>query len=123
MNILLIEDNYEASEPLKLILESFSHKVKVMPDGEEALDLLKVDEDIQLIILDHFLPGMSGLAFLSKLRSSSSKNLPVILATGAEDIKLEKLEEYKPVTFLKKPFDPEYLIRIISSISLGESHE
>lgn len=127
MKVLLVEDNQDAAEPLKMILEMNDHQVTIMPDGKEALELVKID-GAEAIILDHFLPNMCGYTFLSELRNSLNRTtIPVIVATGA-DLDVEKLYEYQPVVLLTKPFDPEHLLGLLDAFSAkspntGEVHE
>ncbi len=58
--ILIADDTTVCRSILSLLLSHQGHKVKVAEDGQQALDNLKSSE-FDLIILDHNMPGFSGL--------------------------------------------------------------
>jgi DNA-binding response OmpR family regulator len=88
--VLLVEDDAEFANILKLRIESAGHKVVVSNNGEEALQLTHTRIP-DLIILDVFLPDMDGLTVLKRVkapvdietgRTSRVKDIPVIVITG-----------------------------------------
>ncbi|HIY72984.1 MAG TPA: response regulator transcription factor [Candidatus Intestinimonas merdavium] len=76
--ILLIEDDPDIREGVRLLLESEGYFVDEAADGETGLAL--VGEDTDLVILDIMMPGMSGLKVCQELRRSS--NVPVLFLTA-----------------------------------------
>ncbi|MEM7354046.1 MAG: protein kinase [Acidobacteriota bacterium] len=86
--ILLVDDNEFVLRPLSRYLQEEGYAVIEARDGGEALDRLSAEVD--LVILDVMMPGISGLDVLQTLRKSySDKQLPVIMATasgGSEQI-------------------------------------
>lgn len=97
VEILLIEDN---PADIELTLDALrkknlANKVKVLRDGEEALDYLFNEIEFSdkaacpcLIMLDLKLPKISGLEVLEKIRSDERTRLiPVVVLTSSEEEK------------------------------------
>lgn len=86
LHILLVEDNADHIGQIRNALERNSWKVDVITDGQEALQLLlKVPDYIQLVLLDHHLPGISGLEILEKLVEEKI-SLPIVFLTSGSDV-------------------------------------
>ncbi len=85
--ILLVEDNKQYAEVIKLHLEGAGHKVHIAYDGETALKSVKeVGPDI--IFLDVMLPGMDGIAVCAQLKGNPDlKAIPVVMLTGRTEMK------------------------------------
>ena len=85
--IMIVDDSSFARTLLKNSLRDLGYaKVLIAIDGEAGQGLLQEEEQlhdpVRLIILDVFMPGMSGVEFLRWLRSRPEfANLPVIMAT------------------------------------------
>lgn len=77
-NILIIEDDKDIREGIKIILESEGYTVAEASNGADGLAL--VDNSTDLIILDIMMPGMNGIRTCEKIRSIS--NAPVLFLTA-----------------------------------------
>jgi signal transduction histidine kinase len=81
--ILLIEDSPTQRARTKLLLESAGYLVEVAPDGESALAALR--DDIDLVVSDVLMPGMTGYDVASAIKSTQGHaHTPVILLTTLE---------------------------------------
>ena len=93
--ILVIEDDPDVRESLKLVLKDEGHHAVTAPDGIAALELVAqgtVRPD--LILADYNLPnGMNGLQVTAKLREKLHHQIPVIILTG--DISTGDLARYR----------------------------
>ena len=78
--ILLVDDNLEYLEATRLLLSREGHNVTTAPGGAEALAILE-KKSFDLILLDYFMPGMTGEEFVSELRKKN-KIIQIILQTG-----------------------------------------
>jgi CheY-like chemotaxis protein len=58
--ILVVEDNADTSALLRDLLEAEGYDVASVATGEAAFEVLAVTPDIDLVVLDLMLPGMSG---------------------------------------------------------------
>lgn len=80
--VLIVEDNVDAAATLAILLELKGHGVLTAHRASDALQLLKTEE-VDVILCDIGLPGMSGYEFVRKLRADPKlSNLPVIATTG-----------------------------------------
>ena len=81
-HILYIEDNLDSQRLVSRILEESSYTVKVVPDGETALDYL-VSHKPDLILLDIGLPNMDGKFFTRIVKQREELNqIPVVAITA-----------------------------------------
>jgi len=110
--IFVIDDDESITRALKDLLESAGFRAETFGSAE---DFLSSDRSAgpDLLILDVFMPGMTGLALQKQLASSGSK-LPTILITAHEDTRMRQaaLEE-GAVAFLQKPFEDQTLLDAI----------
>lgn len=109
--ILVVDDEPDILELMKLILEKDKYKVVTATDGDEAI--MKADSEVpDLIFLDVAMPGKSGFEVCRILKTQPKTSLtPVILcsALGREvDKKLGKT--VKADSYIIKPFTPETLV-------------
>ncbi len=111
--ILIVDDNEFVLRPLSRYLTEEGYRVLEARTGDEALS--KVEEHVDLVILDVMMPGLSGIEVLEKLRQSySDDELPVIMATatsGSEQI--VQAFELGANDYITKPLDfPVVLARL-----------
>lgn len=102
--ILIVEDVPEIRESLKDVLEVSGYKVSTAANGQEAIDMLKNDQNMCLILLDLMMPVMNGWEFLKERKESSSLSMiPVVVTTAAADTALRGVEAEaimkKPIAF------------------------
>jgi PAS domain S-box-containing protein len=82
---LVIEDNDQAADLVRLLLEAEGFTVVRAASAEEAL-VLAPQHTLSLITLDIQLPGMNGWEFLAQVRESSSLAcVPVVIISGVAD--------------------------------------
>ena len=84
--ILVIEDEKDLAEVLKVKLEDAGFATHVAFDGESGLKIA-VAEHPDLILLDIVLPGMNGVEMLKQLRKDEwGKNALVMILTNSDDV-------------------------------------
>lgn len=115
MKILLIEDDVDIADFVKMELEHEGYAVQTAFDGRTGLDIA-LAADFGLILLDIMLPGLNGLEVLRRLRLC--KQTPVILLT-ARDTVMDKVAglDTGANDYVTKPFHIEELfarIRVLA---------
>jgi two-component system CheB/CheR fusion protein len=120
-SILILEDNTDLRDALKLLLDSHGFRALGARDGAQALEIAGarvIGPD--LIIADYNLPGPNGLDAIARLEEVLARKIPSILLTG--DISAATLLEIqqKDRVHLHKPVDSKTLIRHIKGM-LGPS--
>jgi diguanylate cyclase (GGDEF)-like protein len=78
--ILLVDDNADYLEATRILLENEGHDVLGAASGPQALELLR-REPVDLVLLDYFMPGMTGEEVVAELRTFNPF-IQVILQTG-----------------------------------------
>ena len=78
--ILIVEDEESLADPLAFLLRKEGFEPIIALDGPSALEKF-ADNDIDIVLLDLMLPGMSGTDVCKQLRAESS--VPVIMVTPA----------------------------------------
>lgn len=108
--ILLVDDDRELTALLKQLLELDGFSVELAYDGVEAL--AKLDDTIDLILLDIMMPNKNGLDALREIRQNYTLPIIMLTAKGGELDRVLGLE-LGADDYLAKPFnDRELLARI-----------
>src|SRR5204863_4849866 len=81
--ILLVDDDFEIIESMRMLLESQGHTVLVARDGNQGLAMAE-RENPDLMILDMMMPKRSGFLVLEKLRRSRPEPMRIIMITANE---------------------------------------
>lgn len=112
--ILIVEDDKNLSELIKLELEYEGFEISRAFDGDEALVQFNA-QNPDLILLDVMLPKMNGYEIIRKIRQSS--DVPVIFVT-AKDETFDKVNGLNSGAddYISKPFKIEELIARINAI-------
>lgn len=112
--ILVVDDDPDIRNVLKLLLKD-SYCVHEAADGAAAVEYIRRNNDIDLIILDVMMPGMDGITACSKLREYS--NAPVLFLT-AKSAEEDRIAAYGSGgdDFLSKPFSHGELLAKVSSL-------
>jgi CheY-like chemotaxis protein len=97
------------------ILEQKGMKVFVTKNGQEALDCLKDNHDIDLAIMDMMMPVMDGYTAIKEIRKQKSfTNLPIIALT-AKAMKGDRAKciEAGASDYISKPFEKDRLFSLL----------
>lgn len=84
-SVLLVDDDSMVAEGTAAMLSHLGHRVLVASSGALALELVRSEPQLDLVITDHAMPGMTGVELAERIRQARP-GLPVILATGYADL-------------------------------------
>jgi len=114
MRILIVDDEEVLRDVLETLLRREGFDVLLAASGEEALSILDGEEEVDLVILDIMLPGISGIDTLRSIRVSSPE-LPVIVITAYSSIDgaIEAMK-HGAYHYIPKPFKNEEVILTVN---------
>jgi len=112
--ILIIDDEASIRSSLKGILEDEGFLVKTVETGEEGLELLK-SQNVDLVLLDIWLPGMSGIDALKKIKTME-ENPQVVMISGHGTIETAVIAtKLGAHDFLEKPLSLEKVVLTVGN--------
>lgn len=108
--ILWADDEMELLKPHILFLNNKGYDVITAVSGDEALDIVKDNKNINAVLLDENMPGISGLETLTKIKQLRA-DLPVIMITKSEEEHImDDAIGGKIADYLIKPVNPNQII-------------
>ncbi|MCK4708099.1 MAG: response regulator transcription factor [Gammaproteobacteria bacterium] len=114
--IILIEDNKDISQLVKLHLNDIGLSVDVFMDGTEGWKSLQQNQ-YDLVILDIMLPGMDGLEILKNIRHNSKSYTPILMLTSRSSEMDRVLGlELGADDYLTKPFSLMELVARVKAL-------
>jgi DNA-binding NtrC family response regulator len=110
--ILVIDDEPILRESLEVALKTSGYEVLTARTGEEGLEFLRT-ENPDLILLDHWLPGINGDEVLRRIRVEDPE-IPVIVMTAQGSIEMAvNSMKMGAFDFLVKPFELDHVEALI----------
>ncbi len=115
MKILVVDDDATQRELLKGFLDRQGYETLTAQDGSEALKLFE-REPVQLVLLDHRMPGLKGDVVLEKMKAMNpAARVIMITAFGDVDMAVTALK-LGASEFLEKPVDLSVLLKTIQQM-------
>src|SRR5687768_2585049 len=114
-HILVVEDERHLAVGIKFNLEAEGYRVTTVADGPSALRKIE-DDEIDLVILDIMLPGMSGYAVCEKLREQGD-DIPILILS-ARTLSEDRTRGFDVGAnqYLSKPFDLDELLSRVRNL-------
>lgn len=82
---LLVDDSRAVRLACRRITDELGYDALEAENGQEALDLMKLHEDVDFVLLDWNMPVMDGLTFLQHLRLQDRSKQPVVIMCTTEN--------------------------------------
>lgn len=117
-HVLVVEDEAHLARLLGELLAPLAVRVTCVRDGAGALEHIRADPTLRLVLLDVMLPGMDGLDVLRAAREErDGGDLPVIVLTGRGEADLrDRALELGATDLFTKPFSPRALVGRVREI-------
>ncbi len=84
MNILTVDDDISISNLLKFILESENHNVTTTNNGNEAIEILRDTNDIDLVITDVIMPDKEGIETIREIKKHFDGIKIIVISGGGK---------------------------------------
>lgn len=116
--ILVVEDTPTVSQLYKHFLRNAGYRVLLEPDGYAAQVLVQSGVEIDLVLTDYHMPGMSGAEFVEWLLDFGLQ-VPIVLVSGSEE-DIERLANILPSVICRmKPFTAAEMIDLVRGVLTG----
>src|ERR1043165_1360904 len=115
-HILVVEDERHLAMGIKFNLEDEGYRVTAVGNGPAALEALENEAEVDLIVLDLMLPGMSGYAVCEELRQRGS-DVPILILS-ARTLTEDRIRGFDVGAnqYLTKPFDLDELLSRVKNL-------
>lgn len=115
-HILIVDDEPNMCEALRILLENDGYAVASAPDGNEAVERIRGGEVVDLVISDLKMPGLDGIGVLDVLKEEGY-DIPLILITayGTIEAAVEAMKKGAD-DFITKPFNKDAIRRVIARV-------
>ncbi len=117
--ILVVDDEEDVRETIKLQLEAENYNVIEAENGEEAIKVLKSGDNLTncgLILCDIRMPKVNGIEYIDFLKEQAP-GIPVVVITGYPDTEMAVGLLKKGVNdYLVKPVESEKLMKIVNKL-------
>jgi CheY-like chemotaxis protein len=122
--ILIVDDEPDAVDFAKEVLESEGHTVVTASDGTKGLAAMRREKP-DLVVLDVQMPDMDGFEVFQEMKKDEAqKAMPVVMLTGIKEkvgigFSADEMKDYmgaRPSDYIEKPIDPAKLKEAVNKI-------
>lgn len=108
--VLIVDDEPNILNSLKRVLGADDREIFCADDAEKGFELLKKEGDIEVIICDNRLPGMSGIDFLTKIKPMYPDTIRILI-TGYPDLStaMDAINKAHIWRYMLKPLEVDEL--------------
>ena len=116
--VLIIEDSHILFEMYKSVFSIYpSCRLFLASNGLDAMDQLTLQENIDLIISEIYMPKMDGLNFLKTMYQKGYSHIPVIVSSfESNDHIFQKAIDMGARAYIKKPWHPQQILDLIGRL-------
>ena len=115
-NVIYVDDDKEACESLKQILQYYFKNVFITFNGIEALEVFQTI-DCHFLIVDYDMPLMDGYEFLSKIREIDENVSAIIMSSYDDKVKLKNAITLNLIDYIVKPYEFEELHNVLEKFT------
>jgi two-component system, sensor histidine kinase len=117
-SILIVEDNADARDALRMLLELDGHVIQAAAEGMEALEIAR-GKDPDVALIDIGLPGIDGYEVARRLRARDARRPVMIALTGyGQPEDRRRATEAGFNALLVKPVDPSALTDLLATLEI-----
>jgi DNA-binding response OmpR family regulator len=115
--ILIIDDEKDFCQMVKMKLEAHQFDVDIALTGEEGLELVRSARP-DLVLLDVIMPAPDGYQVLQRLKSDpEAKNIPVVMLTARTEVAdIDRAIQDGAFDYVIKPLDAQILLRKVQKV-------
>ena len=112
--VLIVDDNKLNLKVTNRLLTAYELDITLLESGEECIDLVKEQNNFDLILMDQMMPGLDGTTTMNKLKEMENFNTPIVVLTAdAMEGQKEKYLSSGFNDYISKPIDKVELSRVL----------
>ena len=114
--VLVVDDSKLMHKMYEVMLRQYALVYAL--DGRQALERLRVHDDVNLVLLDLNMPNMSGLEFLSEMKADVQMPQPkvVVISVAGREEEVALALQAGADAYIKKPFHTEEILDVIARL-------
>ncbi len=121
VNVLIVDDSVTIRLMIKKVLMiSLGDELGDVYEASDGISALSriADNDISVMMVDLNMPRMNGMQLISRLKSNPKySDIPiVVISTEGSEERIRELEELGIAGYIRKPFRPEQIRKVLSNI-------
>ena len=123
IQVLVVDDSALMRSHTARLLASHRYQVLQAGDGAQALEVLRAEPGIRLVVTDFHMPGMDGVELVKEIRKLRSREQVAVIGVSSSSQHLMSAQFIKSGAndFLTKPFlDEEFFCRVTHSVEMLE---
>ena len=115
--LLFIDDDPAIVESMSIVMEMAGFRIHTAGTGNEALDAITKGLRPDIVVSDYWLPGMTGIEVIRRIRQNAGSAIPAVLMTG--DTSTQKIEatDLNDCRVVHKPLILDGLIALIEELT------
>jgi DNA-binding response OmpR family regulator len=113
--ILVVDDDRATRHLTRSVLAKAGYKVRVAPDGAQALARLRTDR-FDLMLLDVWMPRMDGLQLLARLKGRKRTPRIIVLTSDDTPVTLLRAIRERAFQYVHKPVEPQALRTLVRDV-------
>ena len=112
--VLIVDDNKLNLKVTSRLLTSYELDITLVESGEECIEIVREQNNFDLILMDQMMPGLDGTSTMNKLKEIENFDTPIVVLTA--DAMEGQKEKYLSIGFndyISKPIDKSELSRVL----------
>ncbi|MFT6113233.1 MAG: DNA-binding NarL/FixJ family response regulator [Glaciecola sp.] len=124
MKILHLDDHQLFNEGLDAVFSQSSTKFQIISatNTEQALDALRKNSDVELILIDLNMPDLNGLAFIDSINERNIYIPHIVLSASEEILDIRQALQSGASGFIPKAYNCQGILEIIEQVMLGGAY-
>ncbi|MDZ7705740.1 MAG: response regulator [Trueperaceae bacterium] len=119
--VLIVEDQLAARVLLKSVLSRAGYQTILAENGAEALEQLRLDPSIDIVVTDIDMPKMDGIELLSRLAAATRPVAAIVVTVYSVRERASWADALHGVDVVEKPFDAYSFLQTLDRVLAAES--
>jgi CheY-like chemotaxis protein len=111
--ILIVDDDADIREVTSMALEAYGYRVITACDGEQALDVMRLESNVTMVLLDLMMPIMDGPTLMKTLRADNALSIVAVVVLSGDSSACQTASDIGADACLLKPVDLTHLLEVV----------